>query len=192
MRSGEGLPRSKLTTQTTTAPVTRGGFYLTRVILSSLPFRIFCMNTRTAWVVAIVIAGGIAAYFLWPMIEQGMSLQTPAEEEQTSETSGETSRDPLMSGTWQSDTDAKFTREIRQDGVIIDRYEGDASAGINGEWNVTDPATEPALATLVGSLVGITVIKVEWEGGVEVTYFAINSLSKASMTITDLSGRGSI
>ena len=150
------------------------------------------MNTRTAWIVAIVIAGGIAAYFLWPMIEQGISLQTSTEEEQTSETGDEASRDPLMSGTWQSDTDAKFTREIRQDGVIIDRYEGDASAGINGEWNVTDPATEPALATLVGSLVGITVIKVEWEGGVEVTYFAINSLSKASMTITDLSGRGSI
>ena len=97
-----------------------------------------------------------------------------------------------MSGTWESQTDEKFTREIRTDGILIDRYEGDASAGLNGEWSVVDPTKEGVLSSIASNLTGMTVIKVVWEGGIETTYFSINSLTEDSMTITALSGTGSI
>ncbi len=97
-----------------------------------------------------------------------------------------------MSGLWQSTIDAKFTREIRPDGVMIDRYEGDMGAGTGGEWSVIDPEGEPVLKDRAGALSGMTVIKVVWDGGVETTYFAVNKLDEHSLTTTDLSGQGAV
>ena len=149
------------------------------------------MNAAIGWVVAIVVALGVVAYFWWPQVNEKLGGNTPQEQGADSAQEQE-NVSPMMSGMWQSQTDAKFTREIRADGVIIDRNKGDASAGIHGEWSVVDPSAESGLAVPAASLAGMTVVKVVWEGGVETTYFAVNSLSETSMTITDLSGRGSV
>lgn len=149
------------------------------------------MNAKTLTTIIVLIALGVGAFYFWPMMATAPSDTSSME--QTSQTQNEeTYRDPMMSGTWRSNTDAKFTREMRQDGVIIDRYEGEASAGINGTWSVVDPGTEVGLTVPAESLQGMTVIKVVWEGGVETTYFAVNALSETSLTTTDLSGRSAV
>ncbi len=140
------------------------------------------------WIVAAVVIIAAAVFYFWPSISaapatSGQATTTPQATEQSSKD---------VSGTWRSQTDAKFTREIRTDGVIIDRYEGDTTAGVNGEWVVVDAATETGLTTPATSLAGLTVIKVVWEGGVETTYFAINSVDEKTLTTTDLTGKGEV
>mgnify|MGYP003387325391 CR=1 FL=1 len=145
------------------------------------------MNQKTGWaVVAVVVVAGALFYF-WPRISAAPApadpyISTPSQEVEQS----------AMLGTWRSSTDAKFTREIDADGVMIDRYEGEASAGINGEWSFVDPATVSGLAMPAASLAGLKVVKVVWEGGAETTYFAVNKLDEKSMTTTDLTGTGSV
>ncbi len=149
------------------------------------------MNAATGWIVAAVVIIAAGAFYFWSskteapaMAETGMQQQAAA----TQENAG----DPAMSGMWQSNTDAKFTREIRPDGVMIDRYEGDMGAGTGGEWSVVDPAKESVISDRAAALSGMTVIKVVWDGGVETTYFAVNKLDGKSMTTTDISGRGAV
>lgn len=147
------------------------------------------MAKAVAVVAAIVVIAG-AVYYVWPM----MPAQAPAPASPAQDTS-EPADEPLaqqMSGTWRSQTDAKFTREMRQDGVIIDRYEGDASAGVNGSWSIVNPAMEPALAARAAALADLSVVKASWENDSVVTYFALNSIGANTMTITDLSGRGEV
>lgn len=142
------------------------------------------------WIVAAVVVVAAGTFYFWPTL---MQAPGPQNTEQNATSTSEAAGKPLaeqMSGNWKSNADAKFTREIRQDGVMIDRYEGDASAGINGSWSVVNPAQEEMLSSIAGSLGNVSVIKVVWEGGVETTYFKIDALSDASMAITDLSGAG--
>lgn len=137
-------------------------------------------------VAAVVVVLGAAYYFL-PM----MQATAPAEEGAPTNAGSQT-EDPSVQGTWRSQTDAKFTREMRQDGVIIDRYEGDPTPGINGSWEVVDPRSATGLIVPVASLAGMTVIKASWENDSVVTYFAVNAISETAMTITDLSGNGEV
>ncbi len=148
--------------------------------------------------IAFALLVGIG-YFVWPQV---MSNGAPANSalEHTSPKAGDEKKAPpqtattetMMLGTWKSSSDPKFTREIRGDGVIIDRYEGDASAGVNGSWKIV-PASEVNLPGIApASLTSKTVIQAEWEGGVEITYFTISTVTANSLTITDLSGRGEV
>lgn len=142
------------------------------------------------WVVAVVIAIAAAVYIWWPTTAG--EVQAPAGEQQAPATQ-QAVTESSMAGTWRSNTDAKFTREFRADGVIYDRYEGDATAGVGGSWGIVlDPSREPALTVPVVSLAGKTVIKATWENGVEVTYFSVDALGPTTMTITDLSGTGGV
>ena len=150
------------------------------------------MGKTIAVVVAILVVAG-AIYYLWPM----MRAQAPAPaitgvEQGTSEPVQGAPLAEQLSGTWRSQTDASFTREMRADGVIIDRYEGDATAGVNGSWSAVNPAMEAPLAARAASLANTTVIKASWENDSVVTYFAVNTLTGTTMTITDLSGRGEV
>ena len=142
------------------------------------------------WIVAVVIALGAAAYIWWPTTA-GEAL--PVVTEQTAQTQQQPVTAQSMAGMWRSNSDAKFTREFRADGVIYDRYEGDATAGAGGSWGIVlDLTRESALTVPAESLAGKTVVKATWENGVEVTYFSVDTLSPTSMTITDLSGRGGV
>ncbi len=147
------------------------------------------MNTTIAWVVGVIVVLGAGWYLLMGMPDQQAAEQgAPEPNGQQFENIG----DPEMLGTWKSSSDTKFTREFRSDGVIYDRYEGDATAGMGGSWAVVDPAQEAPLASLAASLAATTVIKATWNDGADVTYFSVNKLDEKSMTITDLSGRGGV
>ena len=144
------------------------------------------------WIIAAVVVIAAGTFYFWPTL---MQAPAPSNGEQNATSTSEIAGKPLaeqMAGNWRSNTDAKFTREIRQDGVMIDRYEGDTSAGINGSWSVVNPAQEEALSSMASTLGNVSVIKVVWEGGVETTYFKVDSLGATSMTITDLSGAGGV
>lgn len=149
------------------------------------------MNGMMGWIVAAVVIVASGVFYFWPQIMKAPVAVEQGAPEQTGEVK-ENVGDPMMSGLWQSNTDAKFTREIRPDGVMIDRYEGDMGAGTGGEWSVVDPAQETPLAGIAANYAGMTVIKVVWDGGVETTYFAVNKLDEKSLTTTDLSGRGAV
>jgi hypothetical protein len=149
------------------------------------------MKAVLGWVVAVIVALVAAVILWWPKIS-GEAMPQQQETLQTATSTAAGSSDPVLAGTWKSNTDAKFTREFRTDGVVIDRYEGEASAGINGSWEVVDPSKEAVLAARASALAGMTVIKMVWENGVEVTYMAINKLDGKSMTTTDLTGAGSV
>ncbi len=148
------------------------------------------MNSNAGWVVAAVVIIAAGVFYFWPSISTAPATNN-GQATTTSQGTQQSARD--ISGNWRSNTDAKFTREIRTDGVIIDRYEGEPTAGLNGEWSVVaNPATESGITVPAASLAGLTVIKVVWEGGVETTYFVVNELEVDSMTTTDLTGRGEV
>ena len=148
------------------------------------------MNKNIGWIVAVVVALAAITFYFWPQLSQAPAGQQTATTTPTSTGQSDTAQ---MAGTWRSTTDAKFTREFRADGVIYDRYEGDATAGVGGTWGVVlDPSREPMLAVLSASLAGKTVIKAVWEDGAETTFFTVDSVSNTSMTTTDLSGRGAV
>ena len=147
---------------------------------------------------AVVVALAAVAFYFVPSVREAVLPTQTAQnaEPQAPEQTGpvkENIGDPKMSGLWQSQTDLKFTREIRPDGVMIDRYKGDTSAGAGGEWSTSDAAgAAVAGIKLAANLSGLPIIKVVWEGGVETTFFAVNKLDDNSMTTTDLSGKGSV
>lgn len=93
----------------------------------------------------------------------------------------------VLVGLWRSSADRAFTREIKSDFSIIDRYEGDQGAGINGEWSFVAPSQVNIPGVAPETLLGTTLVQVVWEGGVEVTYFAIQDLLNETMTIRDVS-----
>ena len=144
--------------------------------------------------VAVIIIAILVAYFVSTRKQNPQQEEiSPAQmmnEVQTQEQPAESQqvvRDPLTSGKWRSNTDTKFTREFKSDGTVTDRYEGNAS---EGKWQVIDPATEIIPNVPAENLLGMTVIKLEWNGG-EKAYFTINSLSETSLTTTELNDQGS-
>ena len=152
------------------------------------------MNTKIVWIVVAILLLGAAFWFVTDYQKEG------ADDQQLSEGSTATDpnsvhnagiRDPMMSGTWKSTEDAKFTREFEADGTITDKYEGDVEATTVGSWKVVDPNTEIKLPVPAINLAGMTVIKTEWGNG-EVMYFSINTLTDTELEMTNLSGRGNI
>ncbi len=152
------------------------------------------MNAAAGWVVAAIVIIAAGVFYFWPQMSKAPAdtgAQQATSTPQTSNTK-ENIGDPKMSGMWQSKTDAKFTREIRPDGVMIDRYEGDAGAGTGGEWSTVNASALPANSKLAANLSGLPIIQVVWDGGVETTFFVVNKVDDKTMTTTDLTGRGEV
>lgn len=152
------------------------------------------MSGSLGWVVAVVVAVVAVGFYFYPEFTKAPTTTEQAGAPEQQGAVQENIGDPQMQGLWQSQTDVKFTREIRADGTVIDRYEGDASAGSGGEWATSDAADFSATTgnTLSVNLQSLPVIKVVWEGGVETTFFVVNKLDASSMTTTDLSGKGTV
>ncbi len=145
------------------------------------------MNGMAGWIVAVVVALGAVGFYFWPMLSKAPVVTEQSGTQQQAVTQ------PAMAGTWQSNSDPKFTREFRVDGVIYDSYAGDPTPGVGGSWGIVlDVSKESKLTVPAAALVGKTVIKATWENGAEVTYFSVDALSATSMTITDLSGAGGV
>jgi hypothetical protein len=81
-------------------------------------------------------------------------------------------------GTWRSADDPKFTREFTEDGKVIDRYEGDASADVEGRWYVTSTAEIPFSIPVVE---GATDIKLQFPDGNY--FFRVADVSRTSLTL---------
>ena len=136
------------------------------------------------WILGAVVIVLLAAYFAKITSEDTQSpasgTQAPATQE----------GDPMMVGTWSSTDDAKFTREFKADGTIVDRYEGDDSATVTGTWMVVDPSKEPVelLGTPAENLGGMTIIKTTWPNGL-IMYFGLSSLTEIDLKLIYV-GRG--
>lgn len=88
-----------------------------------------------------------------------------------------------IAGTWQSDDDANFVRELRADGTVVDTYAGAEDATTEGTWSfVADPSREQAE---LPSGADVKVIKIQFPE--EALYFALTSLSPAHLELSYLS-----
>ncbi len=158
-------------------------------------------------IAVVIVLGG--AYYFWPAqswpkeeiaskindVKNSGSSNTNANGSTNTTNTSESvklARDPMMSGIWKSDADAKFTREFRSDGVIVDRHVGGASAGVSGKWVPIDAFKEKALAPIFQSISGKTVIKVTWDLDGKTTYFTVDSLTATKLTTTDTASNGAM
>lgn len=151
------------------------------------------MNNMMGWIVAAIVVVAAGVFYFWPQLSQAPAEQSGQQATTTASGAQQGVDRAQMTGTWRSTTDSKFTREFRADGVIYDRYEGDAIAGTGGSWSVVlDASRETGLTVPAANLIGKTVIKAEWEDGSLITYFTVDALSGTSMTTTDLTGNGKV
>ncbi|HEY4488093.1 MAG TPA: hypothetical protein VJB97_01075 [Candidatus Paceibacterota bacterium] len=146
------------------------------------------MHTRILVVGIAIIILGVIAYYIASTRSDAPTGDTMALTVDDQNDSMDKYRDPMMTGKWQSKEDAKFTREFKADGSIVDTYEGDASATMTGTWVVVDPEAEMIEGVPLDTLAGMTVIRIDFE---EPLYFSLNSLSETELTMTYL-GRGNI
>ncbi|MEK7133465.1 MAG: hypothetical protein AAB804_00150 [Patescibacteria group bacterium] len=81
-----------------------------------------------------------------------------------------------MVGVWRSGDEQKFTREFRDDGTVVDRYEGDKTATKSGIWGAFTADMAPEGTT--GLVEGVVYIQMTFAG--ESMYFAV---TKAADTL---------
>ncbi len=86
-------------------------------------------------------------------------------------------------GTWRSTEDSKFIRVFNADGTTEDRYEGDPSATMAGEWNIftstnPDPGYDRELAT------DTTYLKIQSQ--YEALFFRVLSVSDTNLELSYL------
>lgn len=158
-------------------------------------------------VAVIVVLGG--AYYFWPeqtwpkdmMVSENKDTKNTGSTNTSSTGSTNTSggsasiklaNDPKMHGIWRSDADPKFTREFRNDGVIVDRRVGGTAAGISGKWMTIDAFKEEALKPIFQSISGKTVVKVVWDLDGKTTYFTVDNLSATKLQTTDTASNGAM
>ncbi len=135
--------------------------------------------------IVVAIALLVIGWWYWAFMMPVESPLSPAAE--TEVTVRPTDEAFSLAGTWQSTDDARFVRTFSGDGSVTDRYEGDASATVSGNWNVVeDPSREQAELPDVS---GMRVIKVQFPE--EVMYFAILELSTTELSMSYLGGNGS-
>lgn len=103
-----------------------------------------------------------------------------------------TAVDPAMTASWRSKEDAKFTREFKPDGTVVDRYQGDASATAEGVYVTIDPFVVTVPNVPAENLSGMTVLRITWEGDPAPMYFSINKMTESELHMTNLSGRGNL
>ena len=150
------------------------------------------MNTKVVTGIVVVLALVVLGWWYWAYMTP--SAMTPAGEAPAPEESvngaamSDADAGTALAGVWQSAEDARFTREFRADGTVIDRYEGTDGATISGTWSfVADPASEQAELPVVKDA---KVVKVQFPE--EVMYFAVTEISATSLSMAYLSGNGSL
>lgn len=90
----------------------------------------------------------------------------------------------MMIGTWQSTDDTRFTRELDADGTAIDRYDGDASATVPGNWTLFSGDAVPA--DVGGHKFEPDGIYLEVQQNGDTLLFALTHADRASMQIVYL------
>lgn len=110
-----------------------------------------------------------------PVVEEMASTKLSANDERA-----------LLIGVWKSNEDAKFTREFRENGQVIDRYESDDTPlPTQGIWSiVTDPNALPAE---IAADLDTRVLKLEFPE--EVMYFGLVANTDTTLSLVYY-GRG--
>lgn len=153
------------------------------------------MNAKTLTIGIAIVLLAVLAYYMGTMQPQSVIR---AQDESPVMTGGENEAgvyaavDPAMTGTWESKEDAKFTREFRADGTVVDRYQGDASATATGTFVTIDPSVVEVPGIPSANLGGLTVIRIEWAGDPAPMFFSIQTMTESELHMTNLSGRGNI
>ena len=148
------------------------------------------MNKNVVIGIVVVLALIVVGWWYWAMMMPQSAQETVLNPSDSSNGVAVPNEQAAfeISGTWQSKDDARFVREFRADGTVVDSYEGDDSATIRGSWNfVENPAEEQASLPVVKDA---RVIKIQFLE--EVMYFAITELSENDLSMIYLSGNGSL
>lgn len=145
------------------------------------------MNSRVLTAAVIVIILAALAYIVVTNRQPATENGTPSGKMSADALDGQ--RDPMMTGTWKSTDDAKFTRTFSADGSVTDAYEGEASATDTGTWSVVDPSIE-VTGVPADALAGMTVIRINFEKS-GAMFFGIKNLSETSLAMMYLD-RGNI
>lgn len=95
-----------------------------------------------------------------------------------------------ITGVWRSDEDGRFTRELRADGVIVDRYAGDEGATATGSWQFVEP-TQEELPMPADAFAGMRMIRAVFQDG-ETMRFAVAHLTETSLELINVDGRGNV
>jgi hypothetical protein len=95
----------------------------------------------------------------------------------------------LLVGVWRSNDDAKFTREFRENGQVIDMYASeDTPLPTQGIWSlVTDMNAEPVD---IAADIDTTVLKLEFPE--ETMYFGLASNTATTLELVYYGGRGGV
>lgn len=114
--------------------------------------------------------------------------EAPVTEDVTATKLSENDERALLIGVWKSDEDAKFTREFRENGQVIDRYESDDTPlPTQGIWSiVTDPSVEPVE---IAADLDTRLLKLEFPE--ETMYFGLASNTGTTLSLVYL-GRGGV
>lgn len=149
------------------------------------------MNSKLlTWVVIAVVVIGGGWYFYSQQKGDSMTGDKMQGDDSAMMEGDHMAADPMMTGTWKSTEDAKFTRTFKADGTVTDAYEGEASATETASYTVVDPTKETGLTVPAANLSGLTVIRIDFASGP--MYFSINKLTETDLQMTNLSGRGNI
>lgn len=145
--------------------------------------RVF-MNETSKNVIAWVILFVVVAAGIWYFAGRPANAPTmPAGEMMEG---GEEAAEAAVVGTWRSKQDSKFTREFRADGTIVDRYEGDDSATIEGSWSMANPAAVDIQGMEYDADAQLIMVNDPYESYL----FKVNSVSETDLSLTYIGGAG--
>jgi len=144
------------------------------------------MNKNVTIGIVVVLALLIVGWWYWAMMmpKQESETLSPNPSESINGVAVPSEQASIeLSGTWRSTDDARFIREFKSDGTVIDSYEGDEGATTQGSWNfVEDPSKEKAELPVVKDA---HILKLQFPE--EVLYFALIDLSDTNLTLSYLS-----
>lgn len=155
------------------------------------------MNMKTILLIVVVLAIGVGAgYYLaqdrTSDSESGIVENEKNEAPKTPDKS--TSIKPSVAvardiiGAWKSTDDSKFTRQFAPDSTVVDKYQDDEAATMQGMWKVfTSEDGETAPFPLQEGIVYLRISTPE-----EVLFFTVPKITSDTLELTYLGGGGTL
>ncbi len=140
------------------------------------------MRSSVWLVLLIVIGAGMAVWFSQHPAQMGASVtgDTSLSQVSASQADKEDTVSQNLTGTWQSTQDAKFTREFKGDGSVVDLYGGQEQS--NGAWEVFTKAHPLNVPFPLAD--NAAYVQIRTVGTSDTLNFSIASLTPDSLTLT--------